>query len=329
MAQTAITDIITTNTCTTKTATTITGFNPMRIVFMGTPAFALPTLEALHNSEHEVVAVYTQPPRPAKRGQKDTPSPVSVFATKNNLSVFTPASLKTKEVQEQFVAHKADVAVVVAYGLLLPKAILEAYPLGCINVHPSLLPRWRGAAPIQRTIMAGDKETAIVIMQMNEGLDTGDMLLVEKFSIAPGTTSGMLHDTLAAKAGPLVLKTLKNPLKPVPQPETDVTYAQKISKAEARIDWKKPAQEIYQHILGLAPSPGAYFAYTDENIKVFDAAIEQGNKAAPGTVLNDKLLIQCGDGTLRLRILQRPGKKRIGAEELLRGFPIPPGSILN
>jgi methionyl-tRNA formyltransferase len=298
----------------------------MRIVFMGTPAFALPTLEALA-AAHEVVAVYTQPPRPAKRGQKDTPSPVSVFAAKHGLKIFTPTSLKSKEAQEQFAAHKADVAIVVAYGLLLPKAILEAFPRGCINVHPSLLPRWRGAAPIQRTIMAGDKETAIVIMQMDEGLDTGDMLLVEKLPIAPGTTAGMLHDALAVKAAPLVLETLKTRPKPVKQPEAGVTYAQKITKAEARLDWKKPAQELYRQILGLAPTPGAYFMYNGETIKVFDAMVEPA-KGAPGTVLDDKLLIQCGDGALRLKQLQRPGKNRIFADELLRGFNIPSGSMV-
>lgn len=300
----------------------------MRIVFMGTPAFALPTLEALHNSEHEIVAVYTQPPRPAGRGQKETPSQVHQFVSKHGLPVFTPTSLKSKEVQEQFAAHKADAAVVVAYGLLLPKPILEAYPLGCINVHPSLLPRWRGAAPLQRTIMAGDKETAIVIMQMDEGLDTGDMLLVKKYPIAPGTTAGMLHDQLAREAGDLVLHALTEKPQPVKQPKDGVTYAQKISKAEARIDWKKPAQEIYQHILGLAPFPGAYFVHKGESIKVFDAAVEAAGKAAAGTLLDDRFLIQCGNGALRLKTVQRPGKTRVTAEELLRGFNIPPGSIL-
>ncbi len=298
----------------------------MRIVFMGTPAFALPTLETLQHSEHKIVAVYTQPPRPAGRGQKETPSPVHQFAAKHGIPVFTPTSLKSQEVQEEFAGHKADVAVVVAYGLLLPKAILEAYPRGCINVHPSLLPRWRGAAPIQRTIMAGDKETAIVIMQMDQGLDTGDMLLVQKHPIAPGTTAGMLHDQLAREAGDLVLRALAENPKPAKQSGAGVTYAQKISKAEARIDWKKPAQEIYQHILGLAPFPGAYFVYKNENIKVFDAVLEAGNDKA-GTVHNN-LLIHCGSGALRLKQLQRPGKTRVSAEEFLRGFDIPPGSIV-
>jgi methionyl-tRNA formyltransferase len=300
----------------------------MRIVFMGTPAFALPTLTALRESHHEVVAVYTQPPRPAGRGQKETPSPVHQYATEHGIPVFTPTSLKSKEAQDTFAAHKADVAVVVAYGLLLPKPILKAYPMGCINVHPSLLPRWRGAAPIQRTIMAGDKETAIVIMQMNEGLDTGNMLMVERYPILPGTTTGILHDTLAEKAAPLVLKTLDNykNITPVKQPEAGVTYASKISKAEAKIDWKKPAQELYQHILGLNPAPGAFFIYNGEMIKVFNAVVEDKNGTA-GTA-SDNLTIYCGKNALRLTELQRPGKKRMNAEELQRGFSIPPGSIL-
>lgn len=299
----------------------------MRIVFMGTPAFALPSLKALHESGHEIIAVYTQPPRPAGRGQKETPSPVHQYAAKHGLTVLTPVSLKDKETQKIFAAHKADAAVVVAYGLLLPKPILEAYPLGCINVHPSLLPRWRGAAPIQRTIMAGDKETAICIMQMDEGLDTGDILLSEKFPIAPGTTAGALHDILAEKAGPLILKTLAEKPTPQKQSATGVEYAKKITKAECRLDWIRPAQELYQHILGLNPVPAAFFNYNGEAIKLFAAAVENP-WAEPGTAIDDKLLIACGNGSLRLKELQRPGKKRMSAEEFLRGFSIPPGSIL-
>jgi methionyl-tRNA formyltransferase len=238
----------------------------MRLVFMGTPAFALPTLAALHESGHEIVAVYSQPPRPAGRGQKETPSPVHQYAAQHGLAVFTPASLKLPEVQQQFAAHHADAAIVAAYGLLLPKPILEAYKLGCINIHPSLLPRWRGAAPIQRTIMAGDKETGITVMQMNEGLDTGDMLMVERYPIAPGTSAGALHDVLAEKAGPLLLKTLAqiNTITPVKQPDAGVTYANKITKEEARINWNQPAETIYQHILGLSPSPGASLTYNND-----------------------------------------------------------------
>lgn len=304
---------------------------PLKLVFMGTPAFAVPSLKALHEAGYHIVAVYTQPPRPAGRGQHDTPSPVHEYALKHNLPVFTPVSLKKKDVQEVFAAHKADAAIVVAYGLLLPKPVLEAYPLGCINVHPSLLPRWRGAAPIQRTIMAGDKETALVIMQMDEGLDTGDILSIERFAIASGTTAGVLHDKFAEMAGPSLLKTLEGlqnkTIRPVKQPAEGVTYANKITKAECLIDWDQPAEVLYQHILGLSPFPGAYFEYNGETIKLFDAKPEPAS-GKPGTVLDDKLLIACGSGALRLLTLQRPGKKRMTADELLRGFTIPPGSIL-
>lgn len=303
----------------------------MRIVFMGTPAFALPTLEALHAAGHEIAAVYTQPPRPAGRGQKETPSPVHQFALKHHLPVHTPLSLKTPEAQAQFAAHRADIAVVVAYGLLLPKPILEAYPLGCINVHPSALPRWRGAAPIQRTIMAGDSDTALCIMHMNEGLDTGDVLLSEPYNIPKGTTAGALHDLMAKKAGPLVLTTLeglaKKTISPAKQTENGVTYAKKITKEEGRIDWKKPAESLYHHILGLNPAPGAWCVFNGETLKIWDAETVPSPAAAPpGTVIDDNLLIACGEGALRLLQLQRPGKKRMSADELLRGFPMPVGS---
>jgi methionyl-tRNA formyltransferase len=304
----------------------------VKITFMGTPAFAVPTLAALHNAGHEIVAVYTQPPRPAGRGQKDTPSPVHTYALEHNLRVYTPVNLKTPEIQHAFSAHNAEIAVVVAYGLLLPKPILDAYPRGCINVHPSLLPRWRGAAPLQRTIMAGDKETAIVIMQMDEGLDTGDMLLTQHYPIAEGTTSGMLHDQLAADAGPLVVKAIEGletgNITPHKQPEKAVTYAKKITKDECRIDWSKPATDIYHHVLGLSPFPGANFVYNNEVIKLFNVSLEDASGPA-GTVLDDKLTIACGSGSLRLETLQRPGKKRMRADELLRGFSIPQGTVLN
>ncbi len=306
----------------------------MKLVFMGTPAFALPTLKALHESEHKVVAVYTQPPRPAGRGQHDTPSPVHALALEHKLPVFTPTSLKSAEAQVEFAAHKADVAVVVAYGLLLPKPILDAYPLGCINVHPSLLPRWRGAAPIQRTIMAGDRETAVMIMQMDEGLDTGGILLAEPYTVPPGTNAGMLHDRLAAMAGPLVLKALhgleSGTLRPVPQDREGVLYADKIRKEECRIEWNRPVDSIHHQILGLAPAPGAYFLWNDEPIKIFDAEWEMRKAdAAPGTVIDDRLGIACNPGVLHPTVLQRPGKKRMPIEELLRGFSIPTGSILS
>jgi methionyl-tRNA formyltransferase len=299
---------------------------------MGTPDFAVPILAALQQSSHKIVAVYTQPPRPSGRGQKETPSPVHQFALEHNLPVYTPVNLKSVEEQSKFAAHKADIAVVVAYGLLLPKAILEAYPHGCINVHPSLLPRWRGAAPIQRTVMAGDKKTAIMIMKMDEGLDTGDILLSEEIDIPHGTNAGTLHDELAQKAAPLILKVLDeiNAIKPQKQSEIGVAYAKKITKKVCAIDWEKPAEEIYQQILGLSPMPGAYFSYNNEIIKIFDATVEKTKAtAAPGTIIDEKLRIACGEYILRPIVLQRPNKKRMNSDEFLRGFNIPVGTKLD
>lgn len=304
----------------------------MRLVFMGTPAFAVPTLKSLHAAGHNIVAVYTQPPRPAGRGQKETLSPVHAWALDHGLTVLTPEKLITPETQAAFAAHKADAAIVAAYGLLLPQPILSAFPLGCINVHPSLLPRWRGAAPIQRTIMAGDKETAISIMQMEIGLDTGDILLEEKFKIPDGMNAGALHDILAEKAGPLVLETLQGladkTIMPVPQADTGVGYAKKITKEDCRIDWQQSAEKIYHQIMGLSPSPGAYFQDNDETIKIFDASFDSKAAGAPGTVIDNKLGIACNPGVLNPLILQRPGKKRMPLEELLRGFTIPAGTKL-
>lgn len=302
------------------------------IVFMGTPNFALPTLAALSKSEHKIVAVYTQPPRPAGRGQKETPSPVHKFASEHNIPVYTPITLKTAEAQAEFAAHKADIAVVVAYGLLLPKPILEAYSLGCINVHPSLLPRWRGAAPIQRTIMAGDEVTGICIMQMDAGLDTGDILLKEDGIFTAGFDAGDMHDILAEKAAPLVLQTLaqiKN-ITPQKQSEIGVTYAKKISKEECKIDWNNEAQHIYNQICGLSPSPAAYFTFNGENIKIFRANIsEQKHSAKAGIVIDDKLSVACGDGRIiTIEELQRPNKKRMLASEMLRSYEINAGSVL-
>jgi methionyl-tRNA formyltransferase len=286
----------------------------MKVVFMGTPVFALPTLKALISSEHKVVAVYTQPPRPAGRGQKETPSPVHQFALEKNIPAYTPVSLKTPEAQAQFASHNADIAVVVAYGLLLPKTILGAYPRGCINVHPSKLPRWRGAAPIQRTIMAGDKETAICIMQMDEGLDTGDILLQKNFAITDGTTAGALHDWLAEEAAPLVLDVLKNNPPPLKQQNTGVEYANKITKEECRIDWSKPAETIYYQILGLSPIPGASFEHKGEIIKIFNAHYSKTNSE------DGKYSIPCNPGRIYPTELQRPGKKRMTVNEFMLGF---------
>ncbi len=304
----------------------------MRVVFMGTPVFALPALKALAESKHKIVAVYTQPPRPAGRGQKETLSPVHSFALEHKIPVYTPETLKSSELQKEFAGHKADIAVVVAYGLLLPRPVLEAFPLGCVNIHPSALPRWRGAAPIQRTIMSGDKKTSIVIMQMDEGLDTGDMLLAEDAEIPVGTNAGELHDILAEKSAPLLIKALDHikSLTTQKQLETGVTYAKKITRQDCEIDWQKPAGEIYQQILGLSPTPGAFFNYNGEVIKIFDAVVEEkiGNYNA-GTVIDEKIGIVCGDGRiLRPTVLQRPNKKRMDADEFLRGFSIPVGTKL-
>jgi methionyl-tRNA formyltransferase len=304
----------------------------MNIVFMGTPDFAVPSLAALHSSKHKIVAVYTQPPRPAGRGQKETPSPVHQFALENGLPVYTPTSLKSVQSQAEFSAHKADIAVVVAYGLLLPKAILEACPHGCINVHPSLLPRWRGAAPIQRTIMAGDRKTAIMIMKMDEGLDTGDILLTENINIPDGTNAGVLHNFLSQKSAPLILKVLDdiNSIKPQKQSEIGVTYAKKIIKEDCLINWKNPAKEIYQQILGLSPAQGAFFNYNNEIIKIFNAKVEKSDSTSlSGTIIDDRLGVVCGNGILRPLILQRPNKKRMNADEFLRGFNIAIGTVLS
>lgn len=295
------------------------------IVFMGTPAFAVPALRALFEASYDIKAVYTQPPRPAGRGQKETPSLVHQFALAHNLPVYTPVSLKTPEAQAEFASHKADIAVVVAYGLLLPQAILEAYPLGCVNIHPSALPRWRGAAPLERTIMAGDTHTKIIIMQMDAGLDTGDILLAEDYEIPHGTNAGALHDILAEKSAPLLLKTLQGlrekAITPQKQSEIGVEYAKKITKEEARIDWNNEAKIIYQQILGLAPKRSASFEYKGEIIKIYDATIEELKQDIPaGTIVDDRLGIACKDGVIRPTILRRPNKKRMSLDEFLNGL---------
>ena len=304
---------------------------------MGTPAFALPTLKALHDAGHEIVAVYSQPPRPAGRGQKETPSPVHHFASGHDIPIYTPVSLKSPEAQAEFAAHKADAAIVAAYGLLLPQAILDLYPLGCINVHPSLLPRWRGAAPIQRTLMAGDTETGICIMQMDAGLDTGDILLQERYFVDDFTDAGMLHDELAFAAGSLVLQTLdrfKNgTIKPVKQPCEGVTYAKKITKQEYQIDWSMSAKDIRNKIRGLSPSPGAYFMHQGEAIKILSAgasavsAEKYFGNVIPGTVIDTHCVIACGGGLLVPYEMKRPGKNRMFVRDILKGFAIPPGTV--
>lgn len=288
---------------------------------MGTPDFSVTALDALVDAGHEIVAAYSQPPRPAGRGKKEQPSPVHLRAQSLGIPVFTPASLKSPEAQHQFAQHQADIAVVVAYGLLLPKAILEAPKHGCLNIHASLLPRWRGAAPIQRCIEAGDAETGVCIMQMDEGLDTGDVLLQESLPITATTTGGTLHDELSTLGAKLIVKTLADyeALTPQKQPEEGVTYAHKIKKEEALLDWSKPAVELERKIRAFNPYPATFFNYQGERIKVLAATAQNGNGEA-GVTLDDKLLVACGEGALRLDVLQRQGKKAMKAEELLRGF---------
>ena len=305
-----------------------------KLVFMGTPSFALPALKSLHEAGHEIVAVYTQPPRPAGRGQREALSVVHEYALEHQIPVHTPVSLKSPEAQAEFAGHKADAAIVAAYGLLLPQPILDAYPLGCINIHPSLLPRWRGAAPIQRTVMAGDRETGICIMQMDAGLDTGDVLALEHFTIPDGMNAGDLHHTLSEKSAPLMLATLEKlqagKITRTKQSDTGVEYAKKITKEDGAINWNQPAERIYHQILGLSPSPGAYFVHNGEAIKVFQATFDNAIATVPaGTTTDNHLSIACNSGTLFPTIVQRPGKKRVYVEEFLNGFPIPAGTVLS
>ena len=298
----------------------------MRLVFMGTPEFAVVTLEALLAAGHEVACVYSQPPRPAGRGMAERPSPVQAFATSRGIEVRTPATLKSPDEQARFADLDVDAAVVVAYGLLLPKPVLDAPRLGCFNVHASLLPRWRGAAPIQRAIMAGDAESGVTIMRMGEGLDTGPMCKVGKVPIRPETTAQSLHDELAALGARLMTEALsQDKIDCVAQPEEGVTYAKKIDKAEARIDFAGSAVAVRNHIHGLSPFPGAWFEVNGTRIKVLNCETTNA-AAAPGTFADDALTIGCGNGAVRLLRLQREGKGAMDAETFLRGFAIPAGS---
>jgi methionyl-tRNA formyltransferase len=299
----------------------------MRLVFMGTPDFAVETLKALLAAGHEVACVYSQPPRPAGRGMAERPSPVHAFAQSRGIAVRTPTSLKSPEEQACFADLEADAAVVVAYGLLLPKATLDAPRLGCFNVHASLLPRWRGAAPIQRAIMAGDSDTGITIMRMEEGLDTGPMCKVGRLVITPETTAQSLHDELAALGAKLMVEVLaQNEIACVPQPAEGVTYAKKIDKAEARIDFGRSAEEVRNHIHGLSPFPGAWFQAKGTRIKVLACEVLDA-KGAPGSFIDDRLAIACGTKAVRLLRLQREGKGAMEAGEFLRGFAIPAGTV--
>jgi len=295
----------------------------LRIIFMGTPEFSVPALEALAEAGHEIAAVYTQPPRPAGRGRKERPSPVHRRAEELGLEVRHPVSLKNTAEQEAFAALEADLAVVVAYGLILPQPVLDAPKNGCLNIHASLLPRWRGAAPIHRAIMAGDKETGVCIMRMEAGLDTGPVLLCEATSINPEDTTGTLHDRLSQMGAGLIVQALDRlaDLEPRPQPEKGVTYAQKIDKAESRIDWNRPAIEVDRHIRGLSPFPGAWCEIEGERVKLLQSRLAEGD-GAPGQVL-DGFTVACGDGAVEILKAQRAGKQAMGAQEFLRGKPLP------
>lgn len=299
----------------------------MRVIFMGTPDFSVVALDALIAAGHEIAAVYCQPPRPAGRGKKDRPTPVQARADVLGLEVRHPISLKDAEVQAEFAALRADVAVVVAYGLILPQRVLDAPRLGCLNIHASLLPRWRGAAPIHRAIMAGDAATGISIMQMDAGLDTGPVLMDEEVPIEAEETTGQLHDRLAAKGAALVCKTLASldNLVPKPQPEAGATYAAKIDKAEARIDWSKSAVEIDRQIRGLSPFPGAWCEIDGVRVKLLASRLAPG-AGAPGEVLNGALTVACGQGAVQLVRLQRAGGAAQDAGAFLRGMAVPVGT---
>jgi methionyl-tRNA formyltransferase len=300
----------------------------MRIIFMGSPEFAVPTLEALVGAGHDVAAVYTQPPRPAGRGKADRPTAVELRARALGLEVRSPRSLKGEEERAAFAALDADIAVVAAYGLILPPPILDAPRFGCLNVHASLLPRWRGAAPVQRAIMAGDEMTGVTIMRMEAGLDTGPMLLEREVAI-DRKNAAQLTEELAELGATMMVEVLDRPADhpPRPQPDEGVTYAAKISKEEARIDWNRPATEIARQVQGLAPFPGAWFGYQGERIKLLEADTVDG-AGRPGEVLDDRLTVATGSGALRPLLLQRAGRAALGADEFLRGFAIPAGSLL-
>lgn len=303
----------------------------MRIVFMGTPDFAVEVLNALHAANHDIAAVYTQPPRRAGRGKKERPTPVAARATELGLEVRTPLNFRDEADRDAFAALTTDAAVVVAYGLLLPQAVLDAPTHGCFNLHASLLPRWRGAAPIQRAIMAGDAESGVCVMQMEAGLDTGPVALTARTPITSDDTAATLHDRLAAIGAPLMAQALEKlaagdlPLTPQPK---DGVYAPKIDKAEARIDWSRPAVEVDRMIRGLSPFPGAWFEMNGERVKVLLSALSEG-EGEPGETLDDALTVACGEGAIRLLRLQRAGKGAMDAGDFLRGGPVLKGQSLS
>jgi methionyl-tRNA formyltransferase len=308
---------------------------PLRLVFMGTPDFAVPTLLEIVGAGPEVVAVYTRAPQRAGRGMELRPSPVAREAERFGLPVLTPKTLKGADAAATMRVHGADAAVVVAYGLILPKPILETFPLGCFNLHASLLPRWRGAAPIQRAIIAGDRETGVMVMKMEEGLDTGPIAMAERVPIGPDVTAGNMHDTLARLGADLMLRALaaleKDALQLTPQSTDGVTYAKKIEKNETHIDWTKPWRQVHDHCRGLSPFPGAWFELSGNGgagrVKVLRTTKGEGY-GKPGHVLDERLTIACGEGSVRLIELQRAGRQPMPAAEFLRGTPIGRESVL-
>jgi methionyl-tRNA formyltransferase len=305
---------------------------PLRLIFMGTPDFSVPLLLELAGRGHDIAAVYTRAAKPGgRRGLELAPSPVEREAKKLGLEVRTPASLRNAEAQAAFAALKADAAIVVAYGLILPKPILDAPALGCFNLHASLLPRWRGAAPINRAIMSGDAETGVTVMKMDEGLDTGAMAMIERVRIGDDMTTGELHDALSRLGADLMARALsaleRGTLRLTPQPEAGVTYAAKIDKAETRIDWSKPWKQVHDHIRGLSPFPGAWCELSGERIKILRTTRGDGS-GTPGMVLDEGLTVACGDGSVRIVELQKAGGKPMKAEDFLRGTPVPGGIAL-
>jgi methionyl-tRNA formyltransferase len=305
---------------------------PLRLVFMGTPDFAVPTLLEIAG-QHEIVAAYTRPPRPAGRGMAPQQSPVAREAARLGIPIFTPKTLKDGAVIAAIGELNADAAIVVAYGLILPKAILDIFPLGCFNLHASLLPRWRGAAPIQRAVMTGDNDTGVMVMKMEESLDTGPIATPDRVLIGPDMTAGELHDELAQRGARLATVALaaleRGSLQLTPQAHEGVTYANKIEKNETRIDWAKPWNEVHNHIRGLSPFPSAWFEAADiGRVKVLRTTRGEG-AGKPGQVLDDRLTVACGDGSVRLIEVQRAGKQPMGAEEFLRGTPIRRGVVVS
>jgi methionyl-tRNA formyltransferase len=307
---------------------------PLRLIFMGTPEFAVPTLRALHVAGHDIVAVYTREAKPAGRGMKLQPTPLEQEAGRLGIQVLTPSTLKTPEALQEFRAHNADAAVVVAYGMILPQAILDVPKHGCYNLHASLLPRWRGAAPIQRAIMAGDTESGAMVMKMDAGLDTGDIAMMERIAITDAMTAADLHDALAPLGAGLMVRAMdglqRGELELKPQGDQGVTYATKIEKSEARIGWNRPARKVLRHIHGLSPFPGAWCEMPvagDNRVKILRCELADGS-GSPGEVLDQTLTVACKDGAIRILELQRAGRAPMKADEFLRGNPLKPGARL-